>query len=305
MEYVIESEALSFSYSSSLNVLSDITLRVGKGEIFGLLGPNGAGKTTFVKILLDFIRPGSGNIRIFQQTPEKLDRKVLAYLPERFNVHPFLTAQEFLTVQAELAGLERNSFSHEINTVLDRVKMGKNRKTLLGNCSKGMRQRIGLAQALLGKPQLLILDEPNSGLDPTGIMDIRKIILEEKNRGTTVFINSHQLLEVEKTCDRFAILNGGRVVAEGTHAELGKNAGIEIELAEMNASVTGYLSNLDPNIRIKGNRIELFVTDTAIERQLPAKLVELGSEILLYAKKRESLEEIFLRTVGAGDKTTK
>lgn len=304
MEYVIESEALSFSYSSNLNVLNDITLRVGKGEIFGLLGPNGAGKTTFVKILLDFIRPGSGNIQIFQQNPERLDRKVLAYLPERFNVHPFLTAQEFLTVQAELAGLERNSISHEINTVLDRVKMEKNRKTLLGNCSKGMRQRIGLAQALLGKPQLLILDEPNSGLDPTGIMDIRKIILEEKNRGATVFINSHQLLEVEKTCDRFAILDGGRVVAEGTHAELGEKAGIEIELAEMNASVTSYLSNLDPNIRIKGNRIELFVTDTTIERQLPAKLVELGSEILLYAKKRESLEEIFLRTVGAGDKTT-
>lgn len=296
MEPVITSRDLTKRYGKT-TALSEVNLDVGRGEIFGFLGPNGAGKTTFVKALLDFIHPDAGGLTILGSSPDRLDRSSVGYLPELFSIHPFLTAREFLVFQARLAGIEKRTIADSVERSLERVKMKEAAGKRVGGFSKGMRQRIGLAQALLGEPTLLILDEPNSGLDPLGVLDMRQIILEEKERGATVFLNSHQLLEVEKTCDRVAILDRGRVTAQGSKGELTGEKGIELELAEANDEVIRYLRETDPNLHLGDRRIEMNIQDAETERLLPAGIVERGGRINYFARKTESLEDIFRRVI--------
>ncbi len=297
LQTIIESFALFKSYGPT-QALAGVDVKVPRGQVFGFLGPNGAGKTTFVKILLDFIRPSSGRVELLGNEPAHADRRRLGYLPERISIHPFLTAREFLEMQARLAGLPAATRSEEVARALERVKMSEAADRRIEGFSKGMLQRIGVAQAILGQPELLVLDEPNSGLDPLGVLEIREIILAEKARGATVFVNSHQLLEVEKMCDRVAILNRGRVVAQGTQGELTGKPGIEIELEEAGESVLSYLRGLDPQMRTEGRRLVVSVENSEEERLLPARLVERGARIAYYAHRRDSLEAIFKRVVG-------
>ena len=163
--------------------------------------------------------------------------------------------------------------------------------------SKGMAQRIGLAQALLAKPDALLLDEPTSGMDPIGVQQIRQIMVEERTRGVTIFFNSHQLLEVEKTCDRVAILNRGRVVAQGRSEDLSSANGVVFELEQVSDAVRSMITGLDAGARFQGNRVEATIPDAEQERLLPARLVEAGARIIQYSRRRESLEEIFHRLV--------
>lgn len=280
-------------------------MEVRRGEVFGFLGPNGAGKTTFVKILLNFVWPDSGQVSVLGSAPSSADRSRLGYLPERISIQPFLTAREYLRLQTRLAGIRREARESEVDRALNRVKMTDAADRRIGGFSKGMMQRIGVAQAILGAPDLLVLDEPNSGLDPMGTLEIREIILEEKARGATVFVNSHQLLEVEKMCDRVAILNHGKVVAQGAQAELTGEQGVELELEQANESCLQILRNLDPSMRTEGRRFVLAITDPEAERLLPARLVEQGARLMYYAKKRDSLEAIFKRVVGQSATPTK
>ena len=296
MAYIIQSESLTKFYKNT-RALNQVNLQVEQGEIFGFLGPNGAGKTTFVKTMLNFIRPSSGQVRVLGELPNRLNRESIGYLPERISIHPFLTGREFLKYQARLTRLKPADIAQAVETCLKRVHMQEDADRQIEGYSKGMMQRIGLAQALLGEPELLILDEPNSGLDPIGVLQIREAILEEKKRGATIFLNSHQLLEVEKTCDRVAILNKGELVAQGSSEELGGEQGIELEVEELNENLMKYLRGLDPHLRIIERKIEMSIPDQETERLLPAKIVEKGARILYYAKKRESLEEVFKRLV--------
>ena len=297
LDAIIESSGLSKSYGKTV-ALEGVDVSVPRGQVFGFLGPNGAGKTTFVKILLDFIRPDSGSVRILGEQPGRADRRRLGYLPERISIHPFLTAREYLNMQATLAGIPAPRRAQQVDQALNRVKMFVAADRRIEGFSKGMLQRIGVAQALLGDPELLVLDEPNSGLDPLGVLEIREIILAEKARGATVLVNSHQLLEVEKMCDRVAILNRGRVVAQGTQNELTGERGIELELEDAGESVLSYLRTVDPALHQEGRRLILSVPDEEVERLLPARIVEQGARLTFYARRRDSLEAIFKRVVG-------
>lgn len=299
-ETIIETRGLTKYYSDQLAV-HQLALEVKKGEIFGFLGPNGAGKTTFVKMMLHFIQPTEGYLHILGNTPAKLDRALIGYLPEKISIQPFLTGREFLRYQARLIGLRKPDLENQVDRVLARVEMTDAAERRISNYSKGMVQRIGLANTLLGDRQLLILDEPNSGLDPLGIALVRDVMLELKKAGKTIFFNSHQLLEVEKVCDRVAILNHGRVVAQGTSKDLASKRGVRFELAEMNQAAEAWIKKQDAGAVIRSTHVEMSILDEEAERLIPAKLIENGARILSYNQSSESLEDVFHRLIGQSD----
>lgn len=195
--------------------LRSVSLSVPRGACFGLIGPNGAGKTTFIKVLLGVARPDSGEVRVLDGEPEDVEvRRRIGYLPERIHLPDVLTARAYLKSLAALKGVRASSA--EIEALLDRVGLLEGRARKIKGYSKGMRQRTGLAGALLGKPELLILDEPTDGIDPMGRIEIRNVLLEEKARGATILLNSHLLAETERICDRIAILKNGEILQQGS-----------------------------------------------------------------------------------------
>lgn len=198
--------------------LKGLTLSVPRGSAFGLIGPNGAGKTTFIKALLGVIRPTSGEVEVLGGDPQDTSiRARIGYLPERMHLPAALRGRDFLR---SVATLKRVELSKEATTrLLGRVGLGDTTQRI-GEYSKGMRQRLGLAAALVGTPDLLILDEPTDGIDPVGRVEVRSILLEEKERGATVVLNSHLLAETEKVCDRIGILESGELRLEGTLDEV-------------------------------------------------------------------------------------
>jgi ABC-2 type transport system ATP-binding protein len=201
--------------------VQDLNLKVPIGSVFGFLGPNGAGKTTTLNLLLGNLRPTRGTGRIFGYpigNPEV--RRLIGYLPEKFQFHDFLTAEEFLDFHARLLGLPSSVRRRRIDAVLEFVGLQERRRSKVREFSRGMLQRLGIAQALLNEPKLVILDEPTSALDPLGRWEVRNLILRLKEQGVTVFLNSHLLSEVEMTCDAVAILNKGQLVFQGKLDEL-------------------------------------------------------------------------------------
>ncbi len=201
--------------------LKGLNLEVRSGEIFGFLGPNGAGKTTTMNVLLGFVNPTGGDAWLFGvNVREPVARQRIGYLPEQTYYYKFLTAEEILRFYAKIFHIPKSEVEPRIDAVLKLVELEHARKRQIKTYSKGMQQRVGLAQALINNPDLLILDEPTSGLDPVGRMKVREIILRLKNEGKTVFFSSHELGEVESVCDRVAILTQGELKAEGKVSEL-------------------------------------------------------------------------------------
>jgi ABC-2 type transport system ATP-binding protein len=220
----IEVQNLSKTYRSGLRrtptpVLRDVSLTVPEGVIFGLMGPNGAGKTTFIKSLLDIVRPDSGTISLLGKSPDHpLARKDIGYLPEKIHFVPGTTAFSFLRGTARLRKLSVKDA--DLARELKRLGLDGLGPRKVQTFSKGMKQRLGVVAALLGKPKLLILDEPTDGIDPIGRQSIRQIIDEENQRGATVFLNSHLLAETEKICQRVGVLVQGEIVLDGTIEEI-------------------------------------------------------------------------------------
>jgi ABC-2 type transport system ATP-binding protein len=211
----IEATGLSKSFTRLFGqphpALRALTLSIPRGSAFGLIGPNGAGKTTFIKLLLGVARPSGGQVQVLGSSPEeRAVRARIGYLPERLHLPDAWTPLQFLASVARLKNLPTEP------ALLERVGLADAVTRKIGGFSKGMRQRLGLAIALLGKPELLILDEPTDGIDPLGRVEVRRILLEEKARGATVLLNSHLLAETERVCDRVGILHHGRLVREGT-----------------------------------------------------------------------------------------
>jgi ABC-2 type transport system ATP-binding protein len=201
--------------------LAGVSLRLAAGEALGLLGPNGAGKTTALRLLLGFARPSAGGVSLFGRDPRSpAARRGVGYLPERLVLPERARVRGFLAHQAALAGIDAASRAREVDSALATVGLADRAHERIGGLSKGLRQRLGFANALLGQPSLLVLDEPTSGLDPLGIRDARGWIQAARARGAALLVSSHTLSEVERTCDRVAILNEGRLVASGALAEL-------------------------------------------------------------------------------------
>lgn len=208
----------------SLTAVDNVSFEVPNGSFLALLGPNGAGKSTLVKMLLDLVRPTSGTITVDGRSSlNATAREHVGYIPENHTIPPYLTAREYLVRHAALCGITGSSARKETDRLLELVGMGGKERTRARTFSKGMAQRVGLAAAMIGNPKLLILDEPVSGLDPIGIRDIRTILQEFRDHGATIILNSHLLSEVEKTCDTAAIINKGKIVAQGTLPELVKD----------------------------------------------------------------------------------
>jgi len=219
--------------------LKGLNLAVQAGEIFGFIGPNGAGKTTTINVLLGFVNPTAGNAYLFGvNVREPIARQRIGYLPELTYYYKFLTVEELLRFYARIFGIPRREADKRIDQLLRLVELEAVRNRPIKTYSKGMQQRVGLAQALINNPELLILDEPTSGLDPIGRMKVREIIQRLKNEGKTVFFSSHELGEVETVCDRVGILHEGELCMIGRVSDL--KAQFQTDLERIFLKIIGY-----------------------------------------------------------------
>jgi ABC-2 type transport system ATP-binding protein len=245
MEPIVETKNLRVEFraqnagQAKKAAVKDLNLRICAGEVFGFLGPNGAGKTTTMNVLLGFVNATSGAAFLFGvDVREPIARQRIGYLPELTYYYKFLTAEELLRFYARIFGIPRAEADRRIEHLLKLVELDSARKRPIKTYSKGMQQRVGLAQALINNPDLLILDEPTSGLDPLGRMKVREIIQRLKNEGKTVFFSSHELGEVETVCDRVAIINQGELKVEGRVADLVEKHQANLEQIFLN--IIGY-----------------------------------------------------------------
>jgi ABC-2 type transport system ATP-binding protein len=277
-----------------------LTLQVEQGEVFGFLGPNGAGKTTSIKMLLGLIAPTSGSASLLGAPIG--DRATLArigFLPEHFRFQDWLTAREFLELHGELLGMTSQDLQPRVNELLERVGLPDFRNKQLRTFSKGMLQRIGLAQALLNRPSLVFLDEPTSGLDPVGRRLVRDIIHELRREGTCVFLNSHLLSEIEVTCDRVAFIRHGEVVRVLELASLDQNLSlVTIRTSDLTPATLAGLARWGKNIRADEGRLTMTVQSEADLPEITRYLVTQNVEVYAITPNRISLEEIFVETIG-------
>ena len=282
----------------SITALAGLTMTIPRGDVFGFLGPNGAGKTTAVKLLLGLTPPTSGDAEVLGASIG--DREALrrvGYLPELFRYQLWLTAREVLALHCELAGIDRAAWQREIEDALAIVGLSDRGSGRVGTFSKGMQQRLGLGVALLGAPDLVVLDEPTSALDPVGRHDVREIIRALGERGTTVFLNSHLLGEVEQVCDRVAIVDRGRVVAEGTLDELLGGDTVRIRVDDLEREATSGLSRFG-QLDQDGDWLVIRGIDNERVPELIAEIVRLGGRVYAVEPRHESLEDRFLRLLG-------
>jgi len=282
--------------------VQDLSLSVKRGEVFGFLGSNGAGKTTSVKMLLGLVHPTSGDgLMLDAPLGNHRARSKVGFLPEHFRFHDWLNAEEFLKLHADLYRLPHDTAQKKIPELLELVALTPHRKKKLREFSKGMLQRVGLAQALLNDPELVILDEPTSGLDPAGRRLVRDIIRDLKGRGTSVFLNSHLLSEVEITCDRVAFIKNGVVVREEElHKLTSGEISVEIKAKGTTKEIERELREIKEigNVRVDGDHLSLTASN---EDQLPRinrLLVERGVEVFSIKPQKISLEDLFFEIVG-------
>ncbi len=280
----------------------DLTLSVPRGGLFGFLGPNGAGKTTTIKMLLGFLPPTQGGAWIFD-TPAADDhaRARVGYLPEQPYFPKYLSAQEVVRAHAGLAGLSGAKARERADACLATVNMADNKHMTLGKCSKGMMQRVGLASALVGDPDLLIMDEPSSGLDPVGRKELREMLSRLKSEGKTIFLSSHLLSEMESVCDRVAVLSRGQLVATGTPLEITQTrdrVAVQIESAEPSDTLAQEVSALGGSLVTgEAGRSNVFVPAHLVYKTL-GLLEQRRVKLVAVQPHRETLEDAFLRLVG-------
>lgn len=299
MPAAIQTEALRKEFGQYAAV-KGLTLQVEQGEVFGFLGPNGAGKTTSIKMLLGLVKPTSGAGALLGAPLG--DRATLArvgFLPEHFRFQEWLTAHEFLALHGELLGMRRDDLNQRREMLLERVGLAEFRHRQLRTFSKGMLQRIGLAQALMNRPALVFLDEPTSGLDPVGRRLVRDIIHDLRAEGTSVFLNSHLLSEIEVTCNRVAFIRQGEVVRVMEMAALDKNLSmVTIRAAGWTPEALGGLERWGSDIRLDAEQVTMTIHSEADLPELNRYLVERGLAVYALVPNRVSLEEIFIETLG-------
>jgi ABC-2 type transport system ATP-binding protein len=295
----IETRSLRKVFGDKVAV-GDLTLSVERGEVFGFLGPNGAGKTTSVKMLLDLVFPTSGEACLLGgPVNDPQVRSRVGFLPEHFRFHDWLKGHEFLALHAELYKMSGHQARRRIADLLDLVSLTPHAEKKLREYSKGMLQRIGLAQALLNQPELVILDEPTSGLDPVGRRLVRDVIRELRRDGTTVFLNSHLLSEVEITCDRVAFIKHGEVIRVSPLQSLVEGElSVEVRARNLGPEVVQGLSRWSRSVRLDGEHLSLTLEGEADLPQINRYLVEQGVEVYALRPERVSLEDLFIQIVG-------
>ncbi|HET9780434.1 MAG TPA: ABC transporter ATP-binding protein [Candidatus Dormibacteraeota bacterium] len=275
--------------------LAGLTMTVPRGEVFGFLGPNGAGKTTAVKLLLGLLAPTSGDGWLLGRRIGDLStRRRIGYLPELFRYQAWLSAAEVLALHCELAPLPRSSWKDEISTVLETVGLTDRAGDRVGTFSKGMQQRLGLGAALLGEPELVFLDEPTSALDPVGRHDVREIIRGLAARGTAVFLNSHLLSEVEQICDRVAVVDHGRVIAEGSMDELLGGTAVRVRVSGLAQADKNKLISFG-RIDDEGDQLTFNNLDAERVPELVTAIVGMGGRVYEVAPRHQTLEDRFLQ----------
>lgn len=300
----IEFVRVSKTYHKRFNeprvaALSEISFEVARGEICGFLGPNGAGKTTSMNILMGFVYADEGRSRVLSYAPGDVRAKErIGFLPESFAFYRHLDAAHLLEFHLRLSGRRVTDPGALIAGLLAQVQLDGYKGLKIGKYSRGMVQRVGIAQALLCDPDLLVLDEPTSGLDPAGRKDVRDLILDLKAAGKTIFLSSHILSEVEHVCDRVIIINRGCVVREGVlHEILDDGDRVEIVIDQLPEAVEQAVRQLGASVDRQPGRVRI-VADTSQKRRLAEMLWTGGCDVLSLTPMKSSLEEMFLKLVG-------
>jgi len=297
--------AIGFWRKRPYRALDHLTLEVEPGEVFGFLGPNGAGKTTTLKLLMQLVFPTSGHAEILGRPLGDLAVKQrMGYLPENPYFYDYLTAEELMNYFAELFGVRGAERRARVSRLLDEVGIGAERRLQLRKFSKGMLQRVGIAQALVNEPDLVIFDEPMSGLDPLGRRDVRALILALRDRGCTVFFSSHVLSDAEALCNRVAILAKGRLVATGRLTDMLalRARGWELVIAgATDALMASMASRIRRAVKISEGRYTLDLPLEPPPELLLADLTAVGAHMVSLNPIRETLEDVFVERVTAAD----
>jgi len=276
--------------------VDDVSITVPRGAIHGLLGPNGAGKTTTLKMLLGLVTPDKGEFRVLGlDSRSRAGRVPLGFLPEQPYFPPQLSAAQAMRLYARLAGVPEKQIGPRTDDLLARVGLEGQQRTLLSAFSRGMLQRLGIAQAIVGKPTVVVLDEPASGLDPIGQRDVRNLMLSLRDEGATILLSSHQLSEVEAVCDRVSIVSRGRVAAEGPiHDLLGVAGRTSLTVAGLSA-LPEALAALTGDVALATGGLLVFSVPDADVRRAVDAVDDAGGAIVSLQPKRESLEDYFTR----------
>ncbi|WP_231188861.1 ABC transporter ATP-binding protein [Haladaptatus sp. DYF46] len=293
---VLELQNLTKQFGGT-TVVDNINLHVEQGEVFGFLGPNGAGKSTTINMLLDFVRPTSGDIAVFGQNPTLSSRAVrerIGVLPEGYNLYDRLSARKHITLAIEMKRSNENP-----DEILQRVGLTANAEQPVGNFSKGMQQRLALGMALVGRPDLLILDEPTSGLDPNWVHQLREIIRDEADRGATIFFSSHVLEQVEAVCDRIAIMQSGEIVAldslEGLRETTGQNPTLVLSVESVPKTHTIDTIEGVEDVMATDDTFHIVYSDSRAKAAAISTIEEAGITITDIGVKEASLEQIFTK----------
>lgn len=295
---LVKTFRVGFFRSKVVEAVKGVSFQVQRGEIFGFLGPNGAGKTTTIKMLTGLIAPTGGEAFLFgQRVPSPEARSRIGFLPENPYVYPYLTPREFVELCGRLSGMSGTKLRRRAMEVLDQVKIAYAADRQVRRLSKGMLQRTGLAAALVADPEMLVLDEPMSGLDPVGRKEVRDLIFAERDQGRTIFFSTHILGDVEAMCDRVTILREGKVVVSGSIRQLlrGEVLRTDIILAHATDELLAALEGEGARASRRADVAVVEVEGEARVRDVLERSLQAGAQVVEVTPRRETLEDLFLR----------
>jgi len=280
--------------------VGNLSLSVRRGEIFGFLGPNGAGKSTSIKMLLGLVKPTGGEAFVLGAPAGGVEvRRKIGFLPEDFRFYPWLTAAELLRLHGRLSGVPADTLRERVPALVDLVGLTPHRDKRLQDFSKGMLQRIGLAQALIHEPELIFLDEPTSGLDPMGRRLVRDIIRAQRDRGATVFLNSHILSEIEITCDEVVFIRDGEVVtSRDLRTQNGEEVRVVARARKLTQEAVAGLAQWSTSMQVDEEQLTLTTRSQDVLPDILRHLVAAGADVYQFTPQRLSLEDLFLKIMG-------
>ena len=280
--------------------MGNLSLSVRRGEIFGFLGPNGAGKSTSIKMLLGLVKPSGGEAFVLGAPAGGVEvRRKIGFLPEDFRFYPWLTAAELLGLHGRLSGVPADTLRERVPALVDLVGLTPHRDKRLQDFSKGMLQRIGLAQALIHEPELIFLDEPTSGLDPMGRRLVRDIIRAQRDRGATVFLNSHILSEIEITCDEVVFIRDGEVVtSRDLRTQNGEEVRVVARARKLTQEAVAGLAQWSTSMQVDEEQLTLTTRSQDVLPDILRHLVAAGADVYQFTPQRLSLEDLFLKIMG-------